>query len=148
MAIKGRVLVLLLALVAASSAQQTSLQIDHVAIYVADLKTSVDFYQDVFGFQRVPMPLAFAAWLSMGHGVMLHVVAGRKEPVSTSKWDHISFACDDMEKMTNALDAKHIHWESMEGKASPAVRFDGVKQIFIKDPDGYWIEINDAAKKK
>jgi lactoylglutathione lyase len=150
MTIKRRLVALFLALVVAStaSAQQTSLQIDHVAIYVADLKTSVDFYHDVLGFQRVPMPVTFAAWLSMGNGVMLHVVAGRKEPVSNSKWDHLSFACDDMEKMTNALDAKRVHWESMEGKACPAVRFDGVKQIFIKDPDGYWIEINDAAKKK
>ena len=23
-------------------------------------------------------------------------------------------------------------------------RVDGVKQIYFKDPDGYWIEINDA----
>jgi lactoylglutathione lyase len=99
-----------------ASAEQTSAQIDHVAIYVGDLKTSVDFYHDVFGFQRVPIPVTFAAWFSMGHGVMLHVVAGRKEPVSNSKWDHLSFACEDMDQMTASLDAKHIHWESMEGK--------------------------------
>ena len=48
--------------------------------------------------------------------------------------------------MTASLDAKHIIWASMEGKHEPAVRFDGVKQIFIQDPDGYWIEINDALK--
>jgi len=26
------------------------------------------------------------------------------------------------------------------------VRPDGVKQNFVRDPDGYWIEINDALK--
>jgi lactoylglutathione lyase len=132
-----------------SPAQQTAaMQIDHVAIYVSDLKTSVAFYQTVFGFERVPMPVSFAAWLSMGHGVLLHIVGGRKEPVSNSKWDHIAIACDDMDKMTASLDAKHIPWASIDGKSAPAVRFDGVKQIFIKDPDGYWIEINDALKKQ
>lgn len=50
--------------------------------------------------------------------------------------------------MTASLDAKHVAWSSMDGKAQPAVRFDGVKQIFIKDPDGYWIEINDALKER
>ena len=127
--------------------------IDHVAIYVADLKTSVAFYKDVFGFEQIPMPVTFAAWLSMGgdaagHGVALHIVGGRKEPVLNSKWDHLSVACDNMDAMTAKLDAKHIAWSSTDGKPSPQVRFDGVKQIFIKDPDGYWIEINDAMKKR
>jgi lactoylglutathione lyase len=122
--------------------------VDHVAIYVADLKTSVAFYKEVFGFEQVPMPVTFAAWLSMGHGVMLHVVGGRKEPVANSKWDHLSIACSDIDVMIASLDAKHIPWSSMEGKPTPAVRFDGTKQIFIKDPDGYWIEINDALKKR
>jgi lactoylglutathione lyase len=34
----------------------------------------------------------------------------------------------------------------MDGRDVPQVRSDGVKQIFVQDPDGYWIEINDAAK--
>ena len=142
------VLVFVLSVGSAVGQQASPIVIDHVAIYVADLNTSIKFYHDVFGFERVPMPVTFAAWLSMGHGVMLHIVAGRKEPVTNSKWDHLSLACDDMDKMTAALDAKHIAWSSMEGKPTPAVRFDGVKQVFIKDPDGYWIEINDALKGK
>lgn len=123
-------------------------QVDHVAIYVSDLQKSVAFYKDAFGFEQVSMPVKFAAWLSMGKGVMLHIVAGRKEPVTNTKWDHLSIACSDMAVMTASLDAKHIEWASMEGKHEPAKRFDGVKQVFIKDPDGYWIEINDALKVK
>ena len=119
-------------------------QVDHVAIYVTDLQRSVAFYKDTFGFEQIPMPVTFAAWLSMGKGVMLHIVGGRKEPVANAQWDHLSIACSDMAVMTASLDAKHIQWASMEGKPKPAVRFDGVKQIFVKDPDGYWIEINDA----
>src|SRR5579883_1808889 len=94
------------------------------------------------------MPVTFAAWLTMGEGVMLHIVAGRKEPVTSSKWDHHSIACADLGAITASLDTKHIAWSSMDGKHEPAVRFDGVKQIFIKDPDGYWVEINDALRTK
>ena len=36
----------------------------------------------------------------------------------------------------------------MAGNHSPQVRSDGVRQIFIQDPDGYWIEVNDAPKVK
>ena len=57
-----------------------------------------------------------------------------------------SIACSDMAVMTAARDSKHIAWVSMEGKPEPAVRFDGVKQIFIRDPDGYRSENNDALK--
>jgi len=135
-------------LLAQNAAPTQAMVLDHVAIYVADLKKSVSFYKDVFGFQQVSMPVTFAAWLSMGHGVMLHIVGGRKEPVANSKWDHLSIACDDIDTMIASLEAKHIPWASMEGKPTPAVRFDGIKQIFIKDPDGYWIEINDALKKR
>jgi catechol 2,3-dioxygenase-like lactoylglutathione lyase family enzyme len=144
-------LYLLLACVSIAPAQTqapAAMSIDHVAIYVADLKTSVAFYKDVFGFQQIPMPVTVAAWLSMGHGIALHIVAGRKQPVSNAKWDHLSIACDNMDQMIATLNVKHIPWASMEGTPAPHVRFDGVKQIFIQDPDGYWIEINDALKKR
>jgi catechol 2,3-dioxygenase-like lactoylglutathione lyase family enzyme len=142
-------LLLILGFTQQTIAQKTiAPQLDHFAIYVADLQKSVAFYRDVFGFEQVPIPVTFAAWLSMGKGVMLHIVAGRKEAVANTKWDHLSIACEDMAAMTASLDARHIPWASMDGKSEPAVRFDGVKQIFIKDPDGYWIEINDALKAK
>ena len=121
-------------------------QVDHVAIYVADLQKSVSFYKETFGFEQIPRPVKFAAWLSMGKGTMLHIVAGLKEPVANSKWDHLAIACPDMAAMTAFLDTKHITWASIEGKPEHATRFDGVKKIFIGDPDGYRIEINDVLK--
>ena len=75
-------------------------QVDHVAIYASDLQKSVAFYKDAFGFEQIPMPVKFAAWLSMGKGVMLHIVGGRKQPVTNTKWDHLSIACSDMTVMT------------------------------------------------
>jgi lactoylglutathione lyase len=119
---------------------------DHLALYVADLDRSATFYKTVFGFTETPAPVGFARWLVMGNGVMLHIVRGRPAPADASKWDHFALSCADMDRMIASLDAAGIEWADIEGKRTPQVRADGVKQIFVRDPDGYWVEINDALK--
>jgi catechol 2,3-dioxygenase-like lactoylglutathione lyase family enzyme len=42
--------------------------------------------------------------------------------------------------MANNVD--FYNWPGKKGSVTD--RSDGVKQIYIKDPDGYWIEINTA----
>jgi lactoylglutathione lyase len=43
------------------------------------------------------------------------------------------------------LEKNKIEYENWAGqKMTVTTRVDGVKQIYFKDPDGYWIEINDA----
>ncbi len=121
---------------------------DHVAISVIDADKSAAFYQSLFGFTQVHAPFPTARWLVMGNGVMLHIVGNRNSPSPHSRWDHLALACGDMDAFTANLDARHIPWSNMDGGHTPQIRGDGVKQIFIQDPDGYWIEINDALKQK
>jgi lactoylglutathione lyase len=43
------------------------------------------------------------------------------------------------------LDKNKIEYENWAGdKMAVTTRVDGVKQIYFKDLDGYWVEINDA----
>ena len=43
------------------------------------------------------------------------------------------------------LERLKVTYTNLKGDGKePAVRVDGVKQIYLQDPDGYWIEINDA----
>ena len=43
------------------------------------------------------------------------------------------------------LNKAAVLYEDLAGKPQTVqVRVDGVKQIYFKDPDGYWIEVNDA----
>ena len=43
------------------------------------------------------------------------------------------------------LDSNKIEYENWAGqKMQVTKRVDGVYQIYFKDPDGFWIEINDA----
>ena len=121
---------------------------DHVAISVADADKSASFYKDIFGFAEVPAPVPMARWLVMANGVMLHIVANRTSPSAHSRWDHLALACADLTALIAKLDTRHVAWTNMEGGHSPQVRSDGIRQIFIQDPDGYWIEINDTLKRK
>ena len=125
----------------------SSAALDHVAFYVADLDRSVAFYRDVFGFREVPTPFPTARWLIAGDGPMIHLVKGRSAPVDNPKWEHIASAWGPMTETIATLAAKKISWSDMDGRHAPQVRPDGVKQIFIQDPDGHWIEINDSLKK-
>lgn len=120
--------------------------LDHVAIQARALDRSVAFYKTLFGLTEVPAPFAGARWLSLGGGVMLHIVGNRTAPSRHDRWDHIAIACGDMDAMIAKLAAQHVPWINMDGAHVPQVRPDGVKQIFIQDPDGYWIEINDARR--
>jgi lactoylglutathione lyase len=121
--------------------------LDHVAIYVADLDRSVAFYRDLFGFREVPAPFPIARWLVTGNGLMLHLAKGRSAPVDNPKWVHMAFAWGPMSETIATLDAKKVAWTDIQGRREPQVRPDGVKQIFVQDPDGYWIEINDSLRK-
>ncbi|AOH87044.1 hypothetical protein AWL63_22905 (plasmid) [Sphingomonas panacis] len=102
----------------------------------------------MFGFREVPAPFPIARWLVTGNGLMLHLVKGRSLPVDNTKWDHIAIAWGPMEETIATLDAKKIAWSDIQGRHVPQIRPDGVKQIFVRDPDGYWIEINDSLKNR
>lgn len=121
---------------------------DHVAISVVDIEKSAAFYRDLFGFKAIATPVPMARWLRMANGVTLHIVGNRTADSPHSRWDHLALSCDDMEAFIARLDARHVVWSNMEGGRTPQVRADGVKQIFIQDPDGYWIEVNDALKQR
>jgi lactoylglutathione lyase len=50
-----------------------------------------------------------------------------------------------VEAFTKLLTQNKIGFEDVAGKKNAiTTRVDGVKQIWLQDPDGYWLEINDA----
>ena len=84
----------------------------------------------------------------MSNGTMLHIVSGRATPVGNGKWDHFALSVLNLAEIIARLDAKGIKWSDFGGSGAPQTRIrgEGVKQIFMQDPDGYWIEVNDARK--
>lgn len=128
--------------------ETSTARFDHVALHVADLEKSAAFYRRMFGLAEVTAPLKGARWFSLGGSAALHLVAGRTAPVADNRFVHLALAVDDFDAMIVRLRSANVPFGDFLGNAGAInrVRGDGVRQIFLSDLDGYWIEINDAAK--
>lgn len=116
--------------------------LDHFAIAVHDLSSSLNFYHDILGLGILPRPnFDFeGAWLDCGDGISLHLI----EQVDTapifsgSRHLHFAFAVDDLMATKEILNGAGIVI-AKDIKPRP----DGVLQMFIQDPDGYFLELTE-----
>jgi lactoylglutathione lyase len=121
--------------------------LNHIAVYVVDLKQSTAFYQHIIGLDTIPEPFHDGrhTWFSIGHKSHLHLIQGLKEATVREKNNHLCFSVNSVASFIKVLEENKIAFENWAGeKGAVTNRVDGVKQIYFKDPDGYWIEINDA----
>ena len=143
-----------LALSSAASARQTGQNasgsmfiFNHVALSVTDLERSADYYSDVFGLNEIEN-LGGAEgirWFSLGEGKELHLISIINEPVTLNKAVHFAVSTPDFDGFIERLKNGGIDYSSWAGETgSITVRADGVRQVYVQDPDGYWIEVNSA----
>ena len=141
-------LLLITAIVTADKlyAQQKAM-LNHIAVYVVDLKISTAFYKDIVGLDTIPEPFHDGrhTWFSVGVKSHLHVISGATSKTSHDKNAHLCFSVASVPEFVKVLVKNNVEYENWAGeKMAITNRVDGVKQIYFKDPDGYWIEINDA----
>jgi len=142
-------LVFLFALYASSSAIAQKPVLNHIAQYVQNLNKSTTFYRDIIGLDTIPEPFHDGkhTWLAIGGNSALHLIAGNKDTLAHPKNSHLCFNVASLNPFIERLSKAGIPYEDWEGKqGAVTLRVDGVKQIYFKDPDGYWIEMNDARK--
>lgn len=128
-------------------AQAPKARINHVAIYVMNVKKSGDFYMNIIGLDSIPEPFHDGKhiWLRIGPGASMHIIEGAGAKKEYYKNNHTCFTVPSVQAFTEILKKHAIPWEDVNGKKmSITNRVDGVKQIWLQDPDGYWLEINDA----
>jgi lactoylglutathione lyase len=121
--------------------------LNHIAIYVVDLKISTAFYKDIIGLDTIPEPFHDGrhTWFSVGVKSHLHIISGATTKTAHDKNTHLCFSVASVPEFVKILVKNKIEYENWAGeKMTITTRVDGVKQIYFKDPDGYWIEINDA----
>ena len=121
--------------------------LNHIALHVFDLKKSGQFYTQTIGLDTIPEPFHDGnhIWLSIGYKSHLHLIGGAKPAIERDKNTHLCFTVPSVEQFLERL--KKIQWpyEDWAGTAGAiTTRVDGVKQVYFRDPDGYWIEVNDA----
>ena len=124
---------------------QPDTSVNHVALYVFDLQKSVDFYKNVLGLQQLPEPFKDGkhVWLRMGPHSQLHIIQGAAKVEPHDKNSHLAFSVKDLKKFMARLDNTGIRygsWTSDEKRTT--ARPDGVEQVYLQDPDNFWVEVN------
>ena len=126
---------------------KSKVSLNHIAVYVVDLKTSTLFYQNIVGLDTIPEPFHDGkhTWFSVGPKSHLHVISGATQKIEHDKNAHLCFSVASVTDFIETLKKNNIPFENWAGEKNTYTnRVDGVKQIYFKDPDGYWVEINDA----
>lgn len=119
--------------------------LNHIAVYVKDLKTSTSFYMNMVQLDTIPEPFHDGkhTWFAVSENSHLHLIEGAKNISSHDKNAHLCFSVPSIEEVIERLNNNNIDYESWAGKQKEVTtRVDGIKQIYFKDPDGYWLEIN------
>lgn len=136
----------LMALSLASYSQERPTMLNHIALSVYDLQKSADFYREIIGLDTIPEPFKIGkhVWFEIGPGLSLHLVHDATEIKEHSRNTHTCFSVVSLEDFIARLNERGITYYSAGGEAGKFnTRPDGIRQLYITDPDGYWIEIND-----
>jgi catechol 2,3-dioxygenase-like lactoylglutathione lyase family enzyme len=131
-----------------SVARPASLEMDHYTILVEDLERSARFYQEVLQLEELETPWGVnpsIRFFGIGQHRQLHIAQVDSGAVTLTKVVHTAFAASDFDGYLDFLKRKGISYSNFAGDPHTVqLRPDGVRQIYFQDPDGYWIEINDA----
>lgn len=131
----------------ASAQNEFKLTKDHDAIQVQDLEVSAEFYGKVLGLKEIPNGGlgSHIRWFQLDNKVQIHLIESEDE-IQKDKGVHMALNTNDLPGLMKFLEEKDIPFENWPGEMRTTnTRPDGVKQIYLKDPDGYWIEINDGS---
>jgi len=120
--------------------------LDHIALLVRDLEETVTFLTEVLGLTEMPNPMGgtHIRWIEIGDGRRFHVQAGDISRVHVEKQTHFALSASDFDAVLARFRAQRIAFSDMAGTPGAVnTRPDGMRAIFLQDPNGYWFEIND-----
>lgn len=130
-----------------SAAPSKPPEFDHYAVHVRDLGKSGEFYEKVVGLERIPDPFKDGRhiWFRMGPHNQLHVIGGAVDLPQQPIDIHFALRVASLTDFMARLDKMQVKYRSFNGDGKITTRPDGVRQIYLQDPDGYWIEVNDGS---
>jgi lactoylglutathione lyase len=126
--------------------KNVNVHINHTAIYVMNIPNAGNFYSKIIGLDSITEPFHDGKhiWYKTGEHTMLHVIQGAAEKKEYYKNQHTCFTVPNFNEFVEKLNKINWTFEDVAGnKNKITTRVDGVHQIWLQDPDGYWLEIND-----
>lgn len=141
------VCLVLLTKIACAQSTQFDFTFNHQALSVKDVNRSVEFYQKTFQLKEITNRTKNEniRWMSLGEGKELHLISNAKGQVKINKAVHLAITTQHLDEFIKWLDDNKVEYSDYPGTPHKInLRADGVKQIYIQDPDGYWIEVNNG----
>lgn len=121
-------------------------RLDHIALLVRDLDQTADFLTRVLGIEEIPNPMGgtHIRWFEIGGNTRFHVQAGDISKTHVEKRTHFALSAPDFDAALRHFEAIGAVYSDMAGTLGAVnVRPDGMRAVFLQDPNGYWFEIND-----
>ena len=114
-------------------------ELNHVSITVTDVAKAREFYTGLLGLQEIPRP-AFdfpGIWYGLGNGLALHIIlndqlvrpAVEREKI-VARYPHFALWTEDAD--ATARRVEELGLPCRDVVSGPT----GLRQIFVKDPDG------------
>jgi len=121
-------------------------RLDHIALLVRDLDETTRFLIEVLQVRAVANPMGGTEirWFEFGNGQRFHVQAGDISRTHVEKRTHFALSAPDLDAVLDHLRGLGVPFSNMKGDVGEVnVRPDGMRAVFVEDPNGYWFEIND-----
>jgi len=119
----------------------------HVSLYVRDKDRSAEFYARALGLEEIPNRVGSVhiRWFDLDGLRSLHLIGrdeveGRPRPFAT----HFALVTSDLDGVMARLTREGVTFVNLAGAPGVHTRSDGIRQLYFQDPDGHWVEINDA----
>ena len=124
------------------------LRLDHMALLVRDLARSATFYATVLQLPEIECKVgkAHIRWFGVGSRQSIHLIEGDFGDTAVKFSTHFCIATDRFDAMKAHISDLGVRFcNVMRQENQENRRPDGVRQLYLQDPDGYWIELNDEA---
>lgn len=125
-------------------------QFTHVSVTVTDVAKAREFYSETLGFEEIPRP-AFefpGIWYSLGGDLQLHIIAndqhvrpGAEREALQARYPHFALWTDDCD--ATAAKIEKLGLSCRDVISGPT----GLRQVFVKDPDGNMVEFIGPSKR-
>tara|TARA_R110002126_G_scaffold112105_1_gene250173 strand:- start:35516 stop:35899 length:384 start_codon:yes stop_codon:yes gene_type:complete len=124
-----------------------SLSLNHIALSVKNVNESVKFYQKVLFLKEIENTASNSKtrWLALGEEKQLHLIPRPNFNVILNKAVHFALTTPDINSFIKHLISLNIDYSDWKDTSNKGyIRKDGILQIYFQDPNGYWIEVNNA----
>ncbi|TRY77193.1 hypothetical protein TCAL_10540 [Tigriopus californicus] len=124
-------------------------KVDHVAIVVSNLETSIDFYTNIIGFKQIGLPNLDGNSVCLSCGTLkIFLVQGEgpKFGEDGTVFPHLALSVQDLDAMKDRCAELGILVEEIDLTRNPnCEEGSSIRGLQIRDPDGNLIVLGDAA---